>query len=710
MVLIVAALILAIVVAAIVVILFAVLAFSVWRGIGRSLAWRSLPGHRRLTSFGGMEQHPSVDDRERVLVFEAIRERFTEIHVQDLKTGILRTISDPTRNCRRPKVTQDGRIVAYEKILERCPRRRSVLVVHDLERRADRALGDDLDFVLSFAMSGDGSRILVSGVRSETRKVLLYQNGHGREGRELVPGTSEEISPAISADGRTGTFLSSAGHFPKAHFTPCVADLDGGKILSLREDRDCRSLALSADGRRLAYEARGAGGAEIRVVALDSRRVANLGAGLSPVLSSDGHLALFECIDDAYDIVMVDLERQQRTKVVGSNPYPSRMSLAPHGATLYYGSGAFNPLSRTGDTDLFAVDLAACATRNAEPTCVSWSEAHLLEGVTHHSGAPERLRYASGSMWVAAYYFENDGVREDLHQQDSESLAVLAERLSCMVDRVRTLTGSAKVNVVCHCMGGLVAKGAIQYYHEGVLGFSGTDGVPTCEKVNRLVILGAPLRGNLHFGLVTLLGLLRIPYCRKGFRQQARDMTRGSEFLARVNLGPAFRDRKLRNLGSCYKPHGPEAPPHYHSFTCDSYVYMEGGVEVSASRSTGVPGSETHLADDQFALMYETPEGRYSLEGGRPLVHVPEDIRLFDAVAEDKSKALSDYIGNHFEQDIPILFVHGSYLYRGMAELSWLVQLRRLSGEAEGWDRRFCYVESSHEGEGDFWFLDANYC
>jgi pimeloyl-ACP methyl ester carboxylesterase len=292
--------------------------------------------------------------------------------------------------------------------------------------------------------------------------------------------------------------------------------------------------------------------------------------------------------------------------------------------------------------------------------------------------------------------------------QDSDTIAVYSERLSAMVDRVRRLTGAPRVNLVCHCMGGLVAKGMIQYFHDGRLGFPGPNGGEPWQAVNRLVTLASPLRGNRFFGFLPLLAKLDVPYYRKGFRRQAQDMVRGSEFLRRLNQGPRWTDLSMGDPGSCYKPEGRDRPPFYVSLTSDSYLFMDGGVEIAGSRCSGIPGSTTHLPDDVFALMYETPDGRCTFEKGRRLVHVPEDV-FRDFVVEDKCKALTDYILKNFEPDVPIVFVHGSYLFRGLAELSWQVMMRRLAGEVDGWPAAYRYALASPGGEPDFWLLDANY-
>jgi Tol biopolymer transport system component len=685
------------------------LAYLAYRSVGKSQHWRFRPGLRRLTTLAGMEQFPSTDRVGRLLAFEAIPLTRFQIRVRDRATGRDRVLEGPGIHARRPRLSIDGRVVAYEAILGCAPRRASRLVVHDLVSGADRILGDAFDHVTSFAISADAGRILLGGSKDGLRKVHLVADASA-SGRSLVPGDSEETAPVLSADGRRAAFLSSRMAHPARRMAPVVLDLDpedAGAALHVVEDRDARALAMSADGRFLAWEAAGDGPTLIRVLDVDARRVATLGVGFAPSLAPDGRTVAFDVIDDEHDLVAVDLVAGRRAVVERRSPYPFRASFAPAGRHLLFGSGFYNPLSRTGDSDLFECDLEHPGIAWAAAP-IDWRPAELSAGTFAPSTvAPVAPVIPRNSMWCAAYYFRPDGTMKDLADQDGDGIEVYAQRIARTVDRVRALTGSPDVNVVCHCMGGLVVKGALQYWHDGQHGYSGSDGLPTHGKIRQFVTLASPLRGNSLMGVLRVVRALRIPYYRKGFTRQAHDMTRYSDYLARLNLGERFGERALRDVGACYKPAGRDAPPFHRSFTCDSYGMMDGAVTLWSSRCPGLPGSATHLSQDEFALMYETPDGRCSFEGGRKLVHVPEDV-IGDFVVEDKSRAITDWIATHLEPDVPILFVHGSFLFRGLPEHCWQVVMRRLAGETADGPGGRVRVDVSPDGVDGFWLLDSN--
>lgn len=679
------------------------LAYYAWRTVGRALDWRVRPGLRRLTADAAMEQYPSVDVAERRLAYEAIPEHVTGIRVRDLATGEERLVSDPAFESRRPRLTGDGRFVAYERLLARTPRRRSVLVLADLGAGTEHVLAAGLDAVPEVALSGDGGVVLAGGITDGTRKIWIIKENVSRL---LHEGTSEELRPCLSADGRVAAFLTSAGAHPARRFAPCRLDLATGTVERLTAAGAARTLSLSADGRVLAWEAAGPDGAAVHVYDAMTQRVTNLGPGLSPVVAPDGGHVVYERVDDELDLWRASLATGRRELLFRRNPYPFRATLSADGRRAYVCLGAYNPLSRTGDTDLFVLDLARLRPIAVEEAPLTWQPAALAAGLPLRTTTRERPPIPRRSLWVASYYHRPDGTRAPLAEQDGDSIADYGARLAATIARVRALTGAPRVNVVCHCMGGLVVKAALQYTRDdGTLGFAGPDGVPAHRAVNRVVFLASPLRGNSFFGVLPAMRALHVPYFRFGFRRQAFDMVRGSEFLRRLNLGARWREAPLAAVGACYKPEGRDAPPYYHSLTSDSYLFMDGGVELDASRCDGLPDSATHLADDEFALFYETDEGRFSLTGGRRLVHVPEDVRG-RYVVEDKAKALTDLVLARFEPDLPILFVHGSYLFRGLSELSWLVQLRRLSGDVPGWPAAFARHDLGPDGDEPGWLLD----
>lgn len=85
------------------------------------------------------------------------------------------------------------------------------------------------------------------------------------------------------------------------------------------------------------------------------------------------------------------------------------------------------------------------------------------------------------------YPYSQDGIPgEDKNiremYQNSASNACWAEHLADFVDKVLVATGASKVNLVCHSMGGLVARYAITFY--------GCE-----EKVHKLLMIGTPNQG-----------------------------------------------------------------------------------------------------------------------------------------------------------------------------------------------------------------------
>lgn len=672
--------------------------FLVYRSIGKSLDWRFRPGLTRLTTLAGMEQHPRLDSRGDRVVFEAIPDHLTGIYLLDSRTRKVSLISSPGINCRRPGISPDGRLAWYERVLTRVPARRSVIVVVDLETRTEVELGRDLDFVLDCSLSRDGRWALVSG-RSQGRHVVRLHQDLEPRGRDLLPPGVEGEAAVISADGGRALLLVRQDQ----GLIPALLDL-GDLSLELFPDLGpCRSFSMTPEGTRGVFEKATEQGSVMMLADFVANTITDAGHGLDPVISQDGSRVFFDRIKDDFQLWSLEIETREVRLLERGSPYPSRTAVCSEPDRLWFCSGLYNPLSRTGDYDIFTLDLTRARPRQVEH--VDLEPRPLVRVSAQPSPEPGSGPFPSNSLWVAAYYFQSDGIRTELETQDGHHINEYSARLARAIQRVCDLTGAPRINLVCHCMGGLVAKGALQYFHDGELGYRGTDGVPAHARVGRLVTLASPLRGNNFFGLLPLIKRLGINYCRPGYRTQAGDMVRGSEFLARLNLGERWQDRTLAGTAACYKPRGRTEPPFYYSFTSDSYWFMDGGVEVTASRCDGIPGSSTHLADDRFALMYQTPEGRCSFERGSRLVHVPEDVRG-DFVAEDKARALADYLESEFEPDVPILFVHGSYLFRGMAELSWLAMLRRLGGHLPDSCGKRTFVTHSREGEPMFWLLD----
>jgi hypothetical protein len=685
------------------------LAFLARRAVGHALRWRRRPGWRRLTCHAAMERFADVDAAGHRIVFEALPEHRFEVRARDLATGRERVLSDPDADARHPRLSADGRVAAWQRLDARTPTRRSRLVTCEVDGGAPEAVDVPFEHVLAVALDGSGRRLLVSGAAGGVRRVVLIERGRG-PARDVLPGPAEALAPCLTADGLAAAVLTNWRHHPLRRFEPCVLSTGGSPPRVFEQARDCRGLAASSDGAWLAFEA--VGGGPSTVVLLDAAhgRQAVVGPGFAPVLSPDGRWLAFDEIDDAFDLVVVDLRSSRRAVVSRGNPYPHQPRLTAR-ASVILCAGHLNPLSRTGDCDLFEVALERLPEAEWAPVELAFApvtSTRLADLPEPPPRSPEPLPVPRASLWVADWYRRADGSLAPLAEQDVEGLEVYGERLATMLAHVRELTGADRVNVVCHCMGGLVARAALQGWRDGAFGHADAAGRPAHEGVRHLVTVASPLRGNSFLGLLRLARALRLPLYRRGFTRQSDDMTRGSDLLRRLNQGERWRERLPGTPAACLKPGGRDAPPFHHSLTGDGYLVMDGAVPTAATRAAGLPGSPVLLAADEHAVLYEGADGRCATRPGRRLVHVPEDV-WGRAVTEDKSRALTDWILTHLEPDLPVVFVHGSYLFRGSADLSWRVLLHRLTGDVPGWPARYVRVDTGPDGSADSWLLDANY-
>lgn len=562
---------------------------------------------------------------------------------------------------RYPCTDGSGLLLAYEAI----PEHRFVVRVRDLRTGNVREFGQEGVHCRFPQLSLDGTRLRYR----EFRQGFWHEPEFQRE--------STLVEVALS-----GTSQDEAGAPPVWTHRAPQWSADGGTRVTSSWGTDCVCVEV-VDGAR-------------------ERRL-NLGAGLRPVISACGRYVAFERVHDAFDLWVADLELGRQTVIGRGNPYPFQAAFMGNTPSLVVACGHLNPLSRTGDTDLFKIRLDVLPAADWQAFPLEWQKVGA-----EPTAAPTTRNQTGGdvprnSVWVAGWYFNDGGELLPMRQQDGQGIEVYSRRLAVFVDKVRRATGAPRVNLVCHCMGGLVAKGMIQYWHDGEYGFSGLDGTPGHSKVLHLVTLASPLRGNSLFGLLPAVRALRVPYYRFGFTRQAYDMTRGSEFLARLNQGPEWSRAFLGNPGSCYKPAGRNQPPYYHSFTGDGYGFMDGAVTHDATRCKGLPHSDVLLAADEEAIVYETADGRWTTDAGqgqlRKMVHVPEDV-VGRFVTEDKCMALTHWIAQNLEPDVPLVFVHGSYLFRGFADLSWRVVTHRLTGEVPGWPKRYRRgIGGEHETE-----------
>lgn len=101
----------------------------------------------------------------------------------------------------------------------------------------------------------------------------------------------------------------------------------------------------------------------------------------------------------------------------------------------------------------------------------------------------------------------------------TQDIRLTAQALRTFVDGVRASTGAAKVDLVGHSQGGLVARAYVKWY-------GGSD------TVDSLITLGTPNRGTYVANLVNVLGFgscLAVVACQQ--------MSIGSSFLSDLNAG-----------------------------------------------------------------------------------------------------------------------------------------------------------------------------
>lgn len=121
-----------------------------------------------------------------------------------------------------------------------------------------------------------------------------------------------------------------------------------------------------------------------------------------------------------------------------------------------------------------------------------------------------------------AQRMRNDGYRVYIYALPNLGLGDInatARSLNTYADSVRQQTGAARVDLVGHSQGGLVARSYVKYY-------GGRD------EVDSLVTLGAPNRGTYVANLVTFLGFgncLSVTACYQ--------MASGSAYLNDLNAG-----------------------------------------------------------------------------------------------------------------------------------------------------------------------------
>lgn len=140
-------------------------------------------------------------------------------------------------------------------------------------------------------------------------------------------------------------------------------------------------------------------------------------------------------------------------------------------------------------------------------------------------------------MWIFRYYDETSG---EMGAGTRKRIEELAADLAKVVDFVRGKTGAAKVDLVAHSMGGLVARSLIQRTWAG----------SAEKKVRRLFTYGSP-HGGIHFRR----GLGWAEAVRDLFGPNESDTFGPKRMRQFLNL-PDAADDQLNGLGASGFPAG----------------------------------------------------------------------------------------------------------------------------------------------------------
>jgi len=122
------------------------------------------------------------------------------------------------------------------------------------------------------------------------------------------------------------------------------------------------------------------------------------------------------------------------------------------------------------------------------------------------------------------YLGEYDEVNDEITYQDDQHISVYADRIKNVVNAIKDLTGSTKVDIIAHSMGGLAAREYIRKYGS--------------SNVNKLIMIGTPNHGI--FGEIDLLCLDSRPECY--------DMKSNSNFLQKLNTEETIGSTKYMTV------------------------------------------------------------------------------------------------------------------------------------------------------------------
>ncbi len=169
--------------------------------------------------------------------------------------------------------------------------------------------------------------------------------------------------------------------------------------------------------------------------------------------------------------------------------------------------------------------------------------------------------------------------------QKSESIENYALRLREIIDLVRKKTGSPKVNLVAHSMGGLVTRQYLELFGYG--------------EVDKVILIGTPNHG-VGGKVQKLCSLL-------GARKECSELAEDSIFLKRLNSKPVPEGIKLYSIRStgCLMDEGEDGD----GIVTSSSAYLEGATNYEIKGScTSSFGTDLHtdsLDPEKYPEMYE---------------------------------------------------------------------------------------------------------
>lgn len=135
-------------------------------------------------------------------------------------------------------------------------------------------------------------------------------------------------------------------------------------------------------------------------------------------------------------------------------------------------------------------------------------------------GLSDRGEWSNTSIPISirtTYYVDfkdNPNLTIDLKGRDERNISVYAERLSSVIDTTIYRTGSKKVDVVAHSMGGLVLREYLRIYGD--------------KKIGKVIMVGTPNKG--------VSGILTTRLCNfANPGVECLQMRAGSDFLVELN-------------------------------------------------------------------------------------------------------------------------------------------------------------------------------